>query len=104
MPAMNSLEPPGPHRDDQAEPVPEPAVRVLFFAGAREMAGTAEAVFPWAGLSLATARQSLTQRYGADFERLLASCAMWVNAQPAKPEKVLAPGDEVAVLPPVSGG
>lgn len=100
---MTSPGVPGP---PEAEPAPasEALVKVLLFASARELAGTREALVPWAGLSLAGARGALAGRYGDDFGRLLASCAIWVNAQPAAAEKLLAPGDEVAVLPPVSGG
>ena len=43
-------------------------------------------------------------RYGARFEELLPSCRVWVNGEPADPDTPVAATDEVAVLPPVSGG
>ena len=43
-------------------------------------------------------------RYGARFEALLASCRIWVNGEPADPDTPVSAADEVAILPPVSGG
>lgn len=43
-------------------------------------------------------------RYGSDFERGLATANVWVNGQPADPATPVGDQDEVAVLPPVSGG
>lgn len=45
-----------------------------------------------------------TSRYGEEFAQVLATCRIWVNGAEAKPTDALAPGDEVALLPPVSGG
>lgn len=80
------------------------SVKVLLFAGARQLAGTAEASYPWVGMNLDEARAELARQFGPEFGRLLASCALWVNAEPAPGPTVLTAGDEVAVLPPVSGG
>jgi molybdopterin converting factor small subunit len=43
-------------------------------------------------------------RYGATFAALLPRCRVWVNGEPAQPADPVQPADEVAVLPPVSGG
>ena len=45
-------------------------------------------------------------RYGADFTAVLVRARVWVNGdEPADgDETLLHDGDEVAVLPPVSGG
>lgn len=79
-------------------------MKVLFFATARELAGTSEADLDWAGLTVAEARRALAREYGPRVAALLPSCALWLNAQPAAEGTVLAQGDELAVLPPVSGG
>ncbi len=42
--------------------------------------------------------------YGEDFTRILARSRVWVNGEPSEGRRPLAPGDEVALLPPVSGG
>jgi molybdopterin converting factor small subunit len=45
-------------------------------------------------------------RYGDDFSRVLGTCRVWVNGDEPTDgaATALAAGDEVAVLPPVSGG
>ena len=43
-------------------------------------------------------------RYGEGFAAILESCRVWVNGEPAQPDQSLHDGDEIAVLPPVSGG
>jgi MoaD family protein len=81
-----------------------PALRVLFFARARETAGRRDDVIDAATLSelLTVARE----RYGSEFGAVLDASRVWVNGD--EPERgldtALAAGDEVAVLPPVSGG
>ena len=79
-------------------------IRVLLFARARETAGRRDDVVDAATLGelLAVARD----RYGAEFADVLTTSRVWVNGdEPAAGEATaLAQGDEVAVLPPVSGG
>jgi molybdopterin converting factor small subunit len=43
-------------------------------------------------------------RYGPEFAELLGTCKIWVNGQPAPLGTALAEDDEVAIVPPVSGG
>ena len=79
-------------------------VRVLLFARAREAAGCNSDTFdaPTLGALLAAARE----RYGPTFADVLAASRVWVNGDepPQGDATVLADADEVAVLPPVSGG
>lgn len=79
-------------------------VRVRFFAAARESAGTAElAVDPQ---PLGVLLEALRRDLGRAFSAVLDTARVWVNGdEPSDGDAtVLAPGDEVAVLPPVSGG
>jgi len=48
----------------------------------------------------------LVERYGPDFAPVLATARVWVNGDEpeAGPASVLRDGDELAILPPVSGG
>ncbi|MGQ0803214.1 MAG: MoaD/ThiS family protein [Actinomycetota bacterium] len=75
-----------------------------LFARARETAGRAEDQFDAAtvGDVLAAARVA----YGAEFTDVLERARVWVNGdEPADGEATrLRDGDEVAVIPPVSGG
>jgi molybdopterin synthase sulfur carrier subunit len=79
-------------------------VRLVLFASAREAAGTASDTFAANDVSqlLAAARE----RYGPEFSAVLASSRIWHNAdEPADGDATeLVDGDEIAVLPPVSGG
>jgi MoaD family protein len=81
-----------------------PPVRLLLFARAREVAGRRddEVVAATLGEVLAVARD----RYGAEFEAVLDTSRVWVNGdEPVSGlATALSAGDEVAVLPPVSGG
>ncbi len=78
--------------------------RLRLFARAREAAGTAEVTSdaPTLGALLAWARTEL----GAEFAAVLDTSRVWVNGDEpvAGDETVLTADDEVAVLPPVSGG
>lgn len=73
-----------------------------LFASAREAAGTDRDVIDAAtvGAVLDVARE----RYGPAFTELLDTCKIWVNGEPADESTPVGADDEVAVLPPVSGG
>lgn len=43
-------------------------------------------------------------RYGEGFAALLPRCRVWRNGEPAQRTDPVSGADEVAVLPPVSGG
>ena len=82
-------------------------VTLRLFAAAREAAGRGHDEYepdrvPTVGALLHAA----TALYGARFGEVLVCSRVWVNGdEPAEgPATVLADGDEVAVLPPVSGG
>ena len=73
-----------------------------LFAAARTAAGTARDVLP--GETVADVLGAAVARYGDEFAAVLPTCAVWVNGEPAVPATPVADGDEVGVLPPVSGG
>ncbi len=77
---------------------------MLFFAAAREASGATRAVLPAAGGTVAQLLVALVATYGDQLERVLPSCSVWVNRSPAAGDLVLGRGDEVALMPPVSGG
>ena len=43
-------------------------------------------------------------RYGPGFGEILGTCKIWLNGHETDPSAAVGPSDEVAVLPPVSGG
>jgi sulfur-carrier protein len=73
-----------------------------LFAAAREAAGTNRDEVP--GATVAEVLDAARARYGAAFVALLPTCRVWVNGEQAEASTPVGEGDEVAVLPPVSGG
>jgi sulfur-carrier protein len=75
---------------------------VRLFASAREAAGTARDDLP--GTTVGEVLGAARERYGTAFAEVLATCRIWVNGDLAADDASVGPADEVAVLPPVSGG
>lgn len=80
----------------------QPDVTLLLFAAARVAAGTGRTVV--AARTVGDALDLARQRFGPEFGAVLDGSRVWLNGAPTLPTDRLAPGDEVAVLPPVSGG
>ncbi|MEY3361415.1 MAG: hypothetical protein RL531_1134 [Actinomycetota bacterium] len=80
------------------------SARVRLFAAAREAAGAAELEVPVGPLGALL--DDLVGRAGPDLAAVLAVSRVWVNGQePVRGrETEVCAGDEVAILPPVSGG
>ena len=76
--------------------------RLRLFGPAREAAGVARAEVP--GRNVAEVLGAAEERYGAAFAEIMASSRVWVNGGSATAETPVTGQDEVAVLPPVSGG
>jgi molybdopterin converting factor small subunit len=73
-----------------------------LFAAAREAAGTARDEI--AGGTVGDVLDAAAARYGDAFAAVLATCKVWRNGEPADRDDAVGDADEVAVLPPVSGG
>ena len=73
-----------------------------LFAGAREAAGTSRDEVH--GRTVGDVLDVARARYGAPFADLLEHCAVWCNGEPCELDHPVTDADEVAVLPPVSGG
>jgi len=79
-------------------------VRLRLFAGAREAAGRSEDHFD--ALTLGDVLEQARDAYGEAFVSVLGTARVWVNGdEPAAGDAtIVRDDDEVAVLPPVSGG
>ncbi|MEU6148173.1 MoaD/ThiS family protein [Streptomyces sp. NPDC047081] len=78
---------------------------VLMFASAREAAGRARDVID--GRTLGEVLDEASRRYGDGFVRVLANSRVWLNGEAPDDEPHRTPctaRDEIAVLPPISGG
>ena len=77
-------------------------MRVKLYAALRDLAGASELEVD--APDVATLREDLSAKFGQEFERILAAGAVIVDGEKAGPDRSLEPDDEVALLPPVSGG
>jgi sulfur-carrier protein len=73
-----------------------------LFAGAREAAGTGRDDLP--GHTVDEVLDAARARYGPSFAEVVEHCQVWRNGEPSVGTDPVSDGDEVAVLPPVSGG
>lgn len=73
-----------------------------MFAQAREIAGVGSTTFD--GATVADVLDQATSEYGEAFSVILAGSKVWLNGSPATGTDPVGDNDEVAVLPPVSGG
>ena len=77
-------------------------VRVRLFAALRELAGAPEVEA--SGLTVEDVVLALSERYGERFAKVARAGSVVVDGERARPDRALAEGDQVALLPPVSGG
>lgn len=75
---------------------------LLLFAMAREAAGTNRVVVD--GDTVGAVIDAAVERFGDRLEQVVAHCKVWRNGEPASRETPVGENDEVALLPPVSGG
>jgi molybdopterin converting factor small subunit len=76
--------------------------RLRLFGPAREAAGISGAVVP--GHDVAAVVAGARARFGEPFSTVLEGSRLWVNGEEAYPDTPVDDDDEVAVIPPVSGG
>ena len=73
-----------------------------LFASAREAAGRGSDTID--ADSVGDLLDEACRRYGPGFTAVLATCRVWCNGEEADRTTIVGASDEVAVLPPVSGG
>jgi len=79
-----------------------PVAVLRLFAQARESAGAGSVDMP--GATVGDVLDSAVERFGDPFQQVLAGSKVWLNGNPADRQAPVEADDEVAVLPPVSGG
>lgn len=77
-------------------------VKVRLFAALRELAGSSEVEAE--GASVAEVVDALSLRYGERFEKVARAGSVVVDGERADPDTGLSGSEQVALLPPVSGG
>jgi molybdopterin synthase catalytic subunit len=76
--------------------------QVRFFAQARDAAGCREAEID--GDTVGAVLNAALERFGPLLGDVIATSAIWVNGEQADRAQAIRSSDELAVLPPVSGG
>lgn len=76
--------------------------RLLLLGPAREAAGVRNDVVE--GATLDAVLSEAVTRYGTKFREILDVSQVWLNGEPADRDTLVESYDEVAVLPPISGG
>jgi MoaD family protein len=76
--------------------------RVRFFAQARDAAGCRDVEID--GATVGAVLNAAIERFGPALGGVIAASAIWVNGEQADTVQAIRPTDELAVLPPVSGG
>lgn len=78
-------------------------VRILFFASLRERAGRKEMSLE---IAPGTTAGALLERLGRDVPGMADTgrISLAVNEEYCEPDRALRDGDEIALIPPVSGG
>ena len=79
-------------------------VKVLFFGAAADRVGTRKAEVPVNGGATLGDLWTLLEDQHPSLSPMRDTLAFAVNGEYARMDEPVSPGDEVAVLPPVSGG
>jgi len=74
-----------------------------LFASVREAAG-GERSITIDGSTVGEVVDAACDTFGDHFSALIPTCKTWVNGEPAERDTAVTDSDEVAILPPVSGG
>jgi len=77
-------------------------MKVRLFAALREIAGAS--VLELNAPDVRSLLEQLSHEFGPEFDRIMAAGAVVVDGENVGRDHRLEPGDEVALLPPVSGG
>jgi MoaD family protein len=77
-------------------------VKVRLFAALRELAGSSELHAD--ASDVGSLLDQLSARLGPEFDRIMSAGTVVVGGEKAERDRPLGEGDEVALLPPVSGG
>ena len=73
-----------------------------LFASVRVAAGTGSLSLP--GETVGEVLAAADERFGDGFAALAGTCRVWLNGESTAATVPVTDGDEVALLPPVSGG
>lgn len=76
--------------------------RLKLFASARQAAGTSSEEIQ--GQTVDEILKKASERFGSEFVAVMSTCRVWLNGEETNGSAKVSDSDEVALLPPVSGG
>ena len=93
----------GPERGaGKARPYTDRMAVLRRFASVRGAAGTGKIDVP--GDTVGDVLAAADEKFGQGFAGMAATCRVWLNGESATATDVVGADDEVALIPPVSGG
>jgi sulfur-carrier protein len=100
LPNLHVAEAEVPASEHEDVDVTRPVLRL--FAAARQAAGVGS--MRLAGATVGEVLDTACAAFGEEFVKVLATSRVWLNGQPTGRDAAVTDADELAVLPPVSGG
>ena len=88
--------------DREVSPYTGSMAVLRLFASVRVAAGTGKLNIP--GNTVGDVLTAASQKFGDEYAGVAANCRVWLNGESADPADAVTDDDEVALLPPVSGG
>lgn len=79
-----------------------PMATLRLFAGLRDVAGSSR--FDIDGATVGEVVDRAAEKFGPRFVEILQRSRIWLNGEQATRDDVVGPDDEIALIPPVSGG
>ncbi|ORX46343.1 Molybdopterin converting factor, subunit 1 [Hesseltinella vesiculosa] len=81
-------------------------IKILFFAGIADVTQHAEETWQLSAQdnTVQDIIQELIEKYGDEFRQLISTCMYAINMEYVSQMHPVAPFDELAIIPPVSGG
>ena len=73
-----------------------------LFASVKQMAGTGSVIL--SGGTVSDVLEEAAKRFGSEFSDMSKNCRIWLNGNPTEINTPVNDDDEIALLPPVSGG
>ena len=73
-----------------------------LFESVKQMAGTGSVIL--SGGTVSDVLEEAAKRFGSEFSDVSKNCRIWLNGNPTEIDNPVSDDDEIALLPPVSGG
>ena len=73
-----------------------------LFASVKQIGGPGAVIL--SGGTVSDVLEEAAKRFGSEFSDMSKNCRIWLNGNPTEIDNPVSDDDEIALLPPVSGG